>query len=246
MATTKTAPKGDKLTKALKIDYTEEENIWLTRSTTLRLLIGILGMALPILLWLFLAAASHYNIVLDSISHYYYTRANSIFIIIISLMAIFLIVYKGKDPVDFYLSFTAGIFALCVLLFPTSNISESCCQTNFEYSVTFIQSSKFRQTFHYISAGIFLGCLAYMSMFIFTRSKFEKIKDRGRTKNISNGIYIGCGIMMVIAMGIIFSGFMGWIDEAYYNKHHLTYWMEVVAVEFFGFSWLVKGQTIIK
>ncbi|WP_200911865.1 hypothetical protein [Pedobacter sp. Hv1] len=242
----KKTAKGDRLTKALKIDYTEEENIWLTNSATLRRLIGILGMALPLLLWWFLSITSHYNIVLESISHYYYTRAGSIFTIIISLMAIFLIVYKGKDPVDFYLSFAAGIFALCVLLFPTSNITETCCQTNFEYSVTFIQPSKFRHNFHYISAGIFLGCLAYMSLFIFTRSSIKKIKDRGRTKNISNGIYICCGIMMLIAMSIIFSGFLGWIDEAYYTKHHLTYWMEVVAVEFFGLSWLVKGQTIFK
>jgi len=237
---------GNLLTRALNVDYQEKDNIWLTSSATLRMLIGILGMALPLLLWLFLYVASGYATSLESISHYYYTRVGSIFVIIVSLMAIFLIVYKGKEPVDFFLSFTAGIFALCVLLFPTSNITSICGDLDKNYSVTIIPGSLFRERFHYASAGIFLGCLAYMSLFIFTKSNIPEWSMRTTKKKISNIIYILCGIIMTLAMVIIFAGFLGWIPADFYDAHHLTFWMEALAVECFGISWLVKGQTLFK
>jgi hypothetical protein len=45
---------------------------------------------------------------------------------------------------------------------------------------------------------------------------------------------------------IFFGGFLQWIPEDYYKSHQLTFWMETMAVECFGFSWLVKGETIFK
>ncbi len=83
--------------KALKLDYANTNDIWLTDQQTLRKLIGILGMLLPILLWTFVFAVSGRTSELPSISHYYYTRANGVFIIVVSLLAIFLIIYKRAN-----------------------------------------------------------------------------------------------------------------------------------------------------
>src|SRR5690242_193817 len=94
-----------KVEEVLKLDYSKPEEIGLTQQKTLRKLVGVLGMLLPILLGAFLFFVDGHWEPLDSISHYYFTRSNGLFIIIVSLLAIFLMVYKGKDPIDFYISF---------------------------------------------------------------------------------------------------------------------------------------------
>lgn len=232
------------LNTILNLDFKDENSIWLTSSVTLRKIIGILGMALPFLLFVSLYMSSGLTYPLQSISHYYFTRVSSIFVIVISLMAIFLIVYKGKEPVDFYMSLIAGIFALLLVLFPTSNITDICCDINKKYSVTNLTESGFRITLHYISAAIFLLCLSFMSLFLFTRSD-KSPEKRGSKKILRNRIYRICGVLMIIAVLIIFVGGVMYPTE-YYDKHQLTFWMETVAVESFGISWLIKGKTLFK
>jgi hypothetical protein len=234
-----------KLSAFLKVDFSNENDIWLTNAYTLRKLIGILGMCLPVLLYVFLYIDSGLNHPLESISHYYFTRVSSILCIIISLMAVFLIVYKGKSLADYYISSVAGIFAFLVILFPTSNISDICYDVSKRYSVTILSHNDLREKFHYISAAIFLICLAYMSLFLFTKSN-KSPKERGLKKIIRNRIYRVGGVIMIIAILIIFLGFLGIIPIIFYDQNHLTYWMETLAVESFGIAWLIKGETLFK
>lgn len=233
------------LTKAMNIDFRDDEAIWLTNSKTLRKLIGILGMALPLLLFLFLYIDNGMAHPLPSISHYYYTRVSSIFVGILSILGIFLIIYRGKEPVDFFISLVAGIFILCVVCFPTGNLTPICQDPKKLYSVTVLRISAFREGFHYASAGIFLGCLTFMSLFLFTKSN-KKAADRGRKKKIRNRIYRTCGVLMIIAILVIFAGFLKFIPEPFYSDNCLTYWMETLAVESFGFSWLIKGEAMFE
>jgi succinate-acetate transporter protein len=59
--------------------------------------------------------------------------------------------------------------------------------------------------------------------------------------------YTECGVIMIIAMAVIFlGGFCKLIPEDFYQNHQLTFWMEALAVESFGFSWLIKGETLFK
>lgn len=226
----------------LNLNFSEDEKIGLTNQRTLRKLVGISGISLPILLWIFVWADTGYASPMQSISHYYFTRAGSIFCMIVSLLAIFLMVYKGKEPVDFYLSATAGIFALCVILFPTNNITD-CCDGTKSYSVTFLKESNYRVSFHYIAAAVFLLCLAAMSLFIFTKSdKPPALRPPGKVNR--NRIFRICGAIMIIAILVIFlGGFMGLIPQDFYEKNNFTFWMETIAIEAFGVSWLVKGKT---
>jgi hypothetical protein len=236
-----------RLEKALKLDYhSEKDDIWLTSQNTLRKLIGILGMGLPLLLFLVLLIDAHYATPLYSISHYYFTRACGVFLIIVSLLGIFLLIYKGKDPVDFYISTAAGLFALCLLIFPTYNISNNCNDKDYLYSLTILHNSDFRPGLHLVSAAIFLSCLAFMSLFLFTRSD-KSPKDRGRPKRIRNRIYRTCGVIMIIALLVIVANFAFHVFPGnFFSDHHLMFWMETLAVESFGVSWLVKAEVILK
>lgn len=231
-----------RLEKAIKLDYTKnDDRIWLTQQNTLRKLIGILGMMLPVFLWLFLYIDNGHTAVLPSISHYYFTRVSGIFVIIVSLLAIFLLVYKGKDRIDFILSSLAGLSALCVVLFPTGNLAAKCDDIDFPYSVSFLKASLFREGFHYVSAAVFLGCLAAMSWFLFTLSD-KSPSRRGKRKILRNRIYRICAVVMVLALLTAFANFRGWVFEGWYS---CTFWMEAVAIEAFGISWLVKGEVVL-
>ena len=235
----------NKITTAMNVEFTDDNSLWLSDSKTLRKLIGILGMALPLLLFLFLYLDNGLNHPLESISHYYYTRVSSIFMGILSILGIFLIIYKGKQPIDFFISLAAGLFVLCVVSFPTGNIVNSCCDGSKPYAVTVLRISAFREGFHYASAGIFLGCLTYMSLFLFTKSN-KSAEARGSKKRLRNRIYRVCGVLMLIAILVIFAGFLHLIPEPFYREHCLTFWMETLAVESFGFSWLIKGEAMFE
>lgn len=226
----------------LRPDYRQTGDLVLQNQNTLRKFVGILGISLPITMFLFLQIDSGFASVLPSISHYYYTRACGIFLISVSSLAVFLLIYKGEEPIDFYTSSIAGLFALCVLLFPTGNLS---CELRGKFeivSVTTLKKSAFREEFHYFSAAVFLASLAFMSFFLFTKSSLPPSK-RPKAKVFRNRIYRICGVVMLLAMSVIFLGFLNIIPVDYYNEHCLTYWMEVVAVEAFGFSWMVKGNS---
>jgi phosphoglycerol transferase MdoB-like AlkP superfamily enzyme len=230
-----------------KPDFSEKEKdkIWLSEQKSLRKLVGILGMLLPLLLYLFLYLVSGYGKPLESVSHYYFTRSSVIFAIILSLLAIFLLLYKGKEPIDLIISSLAGIFALCVLIFPTTNLAGQCCDEQTGYSITFLkEAGNVRSTFHFISAGIFLACLAYMSLFLFTKSD-KTVSNRSRKKKIRNRIYRVCGVLMILAILVVVAP-ASIIDPVFYKNNHLTFWMETLAVESFGFSWLVKGEFILE
>lgn len=237
----------------LNADFKNENTIWLTSSYTLRKTIGILGMLLPFLIWFFLYLDTGSGKPLESISHYYYTRVSGIFVAVLSVLAIFLIIYKGKKPIDLIISLMAGIAALLVVFFPTGNISEACCinlcsceGTAKTTIVSVLPQSRFREILHFASAGLFLGCLAYMSIFLFTKS--DKPKEiRGKNKKSRNLIYRTCGVAMLFSIAFIFfGGYLEWIPAEVYNTNHLTFWMETLAVESFGFSWLIKGATLLK
>ena len=226
-----------------KIDYADTDNVLLVQQNTLRKLVGVLGVLLPLLLYVFLFIDTHYGKPLESISHYYFTRVCGIFVITVSLLAVFLIVYKGKEKIDFYLSTIAGVFALVLILFPTNNISKN--EESAQYVVTILRESRFRFWLHYAAAGIFFLCLAAMSLFLFTKSNKPK-ELRTKQKNIRNVIYIICGIAMLVAIVTIFAGLVGIIDSPFYFSNHLTFWMETLAVESFGFAWLVKAEVFFK
>lgn len=229
-------------------DFKNTEIISLEKQSTLRWLVGSLGMLLPILLWLILYFNNGLLNPLDSISHYFYTRASSIFIIIVSLLAIFLLVYKGYELIDFILSTIAGICALLLLYFPTDNIDCDPKISDCNYVITHFPDTneEFRSTFHLIMAGLFLGSLALMSIFLFTKKEGDPdgfVLPELKGEKI---IFVICGVLMLLSMLMIATNCFGAFTTDEYNDKNLTFWFEVVALEAFGFSWFVKGDVFEK
>ena len=230
----------------MHLDYNgENQDIWLQSNVTLRKFIGILGMLLPFLLWFFLWIESGEVEVLRSISHYYYTRLDGVFIISISSLALFLIFYTGYKTIDFILSFIAGIAAFILLIFPTDSFIDFYPNPEFSFSNTVLPQNALREWLHFGAAGVFIFILAIMSIFLFTRSDKSK-QQRGLRKIWRNRIYRICGFGMLLAISVIALKALGLIDLDFYKNHKLTFWMEVVALELFGISWLVKAETFLK
>jgi hypothetical protein len=206
----------------------------------LRRWIGILGILLPVVLWIGAIAfgAEWKYHPLPSISHYYYSRMSAVFVIIVSMLAIFLIFYQYRDkegnyPIgDALLSSLAGFAALLLLLFPTNFIKDSGMIGDLEIG-------DFGKAFHFSCAAVFLGCLAIMMIFLFTKT--DKTQPLSRAKKFKKYLYIILGSLMIAAMLVILiGGLFGKIPN--YDMLKLTFWMETVAVMFFGIGWLVKGS----
>lgn len=227
-----------------------KDDIWLQSAKTLSRLIGILGMLLPLLLWLFLLVVNKHYRILPTISHYYFTRSNVIFVIVVSLIAIFLLIYK-KGKGGFFWSTIAAIGALLLLLFPTNPLTESCLGICDTVNIAHIEPNKGRNIFHYISTAVFLGSLAIMSLFVFTRQNKEKLVNQPESCAPSkvkhqNTVYRICGLIMVFSLLSILIGSFNTDVKPIYEANNLTFWLETLAVEAFGFSWLVKGETVFR
>lgn len=168
------------------LHFEEEGKIALKEEKTLRLIVGILGMLLPFLLYFSVAIYSDYYTVMPSISHYYFTRGSFFLHMVVLIFSLILIVYKGYDEGDFWLSSAAGLAGLLLLFFPTDNIEDYLCGKEYLFDlknrppdlvITQMKNSS-TANIHLISAAVFFLSLAIMSIFFFTRSGPEHPKKR--------------------------------------------------------------------
>lgn len=158
----------------------------------------------------------------DSISAtYYYAPTITPFMIILGSSSILLMCYKGYQLIDDIINTLTGIFGLCICLFP-------CFNGGFGKVGTFQVPVEISGWIHNISAALFFILLAYNVLFLFTKSSGEMTKN----KRIRNIIYRVCGIGMLVALVclLIFSG------------HAVTWWVEAIALMFFGIAFLTKAD----
>lgn len=192
----------------------------------LRTLIGILGMLLP---WLSVLVTWSWP---ESISITYYSLyAVGVFMIILGSASMLLISYKGYDLGDDITATVAGIFGLLICLFPTKYPSHPSLTAGI-----FHLKSSVNVIFHCIGAFGFFGTIAYMSCFRFTKSSGEMT----RKKKIRNLIYRICGIGMIVSFLLMLLKFLPT------HPANLVWIVEMIALTFFGISWLVKSGAILK
>lgn len=207
---------------------------------TMRRMIGYLGMALPVLLfvWSVLLTQSHF--LLDSISSYYSTNMHDLFVSILCAVAFFLFNYYGYDKYDFIAFKIASLSALGVAFNPSFVKSPMNPYIHIPPNV-----SELTNTVHYISAAIFFCTLAVVSFFLFTKTGPNKKQPVavGR-KHTRNQVYRVCGLIIfacILCMLVI--GFIP--DEAPFLRWNPVFWVETVALFAFAASWLVKGEVIL-
>src|SRR5262249_19256418 len=64
------------------------------------------------------------------------------------------------------------------------------------------------------------------------------------SKRLRNFIYYGCGSFIGLCLVlIVMLNFLP--GNSWLKPHHPLFWLEVLAIEAFGFAWFVKGGTLI-
>lgn len=190
----------------------------------LRKMLGWLGMLLP---WIVAALYMIFEVgrfeLPNSISATYYeSSCITPFMIILGSAGMLLICYEGYDKLDNIICTLAGIFGICICIFP-------CGIIPIKNVGTFQIPSNISAWLHNVSAFIFFGLLAFNSLFLFTKSSGEMTNEK-KKRNI---IFRVCGVGMLASFLLLIP---------LWNVSFGVWLVEAVALMFFGISWLTKSQ----
>jgi len=189
---------------------------------TLRRVVGVLGVALPVVVAAWGFALCHCLRVQPSISDYYALRTRDAFVGILFTIGWFLFAYRGYERRDDVAGNLACVFALAVALFPNTG-------------------TRVERLVHFGAALALFLVLAYFSLFLFTRTGGAPTNR----KRMRNTVYRACGIAILLCIagiGLSYSVLSTQVFDAF----HPVFWLETVALWAFGLSWFVKGETILK
>jgi hypothetical protein len=190
---------------------------------TLRRMVGGLGIALPFLVVAWGSCLAGKFEIRPSISDYYHTSTGDLFVGILFTIAWFLFAYRGPERKDDIAGDLAAVFALGVALLPHDAPSPW-------------------GTLHFLSAAALFLVLTYFSMALFTKTGGTKAQMTGN-KVIRNRLYTTCGVAMlgcIVAIGI----YKLWLGERTLFGIPPIWLFETLALEAFGISWMVKGETV--
>ncbi|HEY4324290.1 MAG TPA: hypothetical protein VGN20_09895 [Mucilaginibacter sp.] len=225
------------MTKASQNDQSQQQAMVISY-LTIRKAVGYLGFSFPFILALGTWLIGQCSCLEDSVSSYYYTVMGSYFVGALSAVALFLFCYKGYDRVDQILSKAASVFILATAFVPTNSVSP-CLSCN----VYTASPDTFRDTAHFVTSAVFFTIMAYMSIFLFTKS--DPNQQPTKQKLQRNKIYKVCGYLMVIFLLFIPALKIPGIPKVFFN-YRPEFWFEAVVLGAFGFSWLTKGEAILQ
>ncbi|UCH61872.1 MAG: DUF998 domain-containing protein [Fidelibacterota bacterium] len=199
---------------------------------TLRKAVGILGTALPFVL--FLGALIIFRTgVQSSISAYYHTGMGDVYVGTLCVIGLFLFSYKGYPPHDNLAGHLGCVFAVGTALFPAA---PECSPTNCELIIGYV---------HFSIAAFFFFTLIYFSIFLFTKT--DPDKPATKQKGQRNIVYKVCGYIMIICILLVgLYHFLPANVTSPLKKFHPVFWLEAAAIVAFGISWLIKGETLLK
>ena len=210
---------------------TGPDNSLLVSYLVLRRFIGILGIALPFVLAIGTMILER-TAIQSSISDYYHTLMRDVFVGILCAIGVFLFSYKGYEG-DRRAGIFACLMAVGVALFPVAP----------EGSTDSIV--KIVGMLHYLFAAAFFLTLAYFSLRLFTKT--DPLIPPTRRKLQRNIVYRVCGYLILLALALIVVVKM--LPESAgipIKQLAPVFWLEALAVVAFGFSWLTKGEAILK
>lgn len=207
----------------------------------LRQALGILGLALPVLIWI----CNDFELK-SSISHFYYSPSSVIFTGFMITFGIFLIFYPGRDDKtdlisDNLVTTIGGIGAIVTALIPTAFYSDCEKPLNYQIELTdfcgitklttpYMHNNHILGTIHLCSAALFLILMGYMSFARFTK---------GNTSPKMKIFYRLCAVLVWLPLALVGLEFLLNIKCSRYD----VFICECISLGFFGFAWLVKGKT---
>ncbi len=211
--------------------------------TRVRLALGFLGLALPLILIL--------GGILDqprpdlghgriepTISDFYHTTYRDIFVGSLCAIGVFLISYrgypreKGEWINDDWLGTIAGLAAFGLAFFPNEG-GGTVVVSMFQRMV----GIQWAPVLHYSFALIFFLSLAGFCFF-----KFSRTATAWRKRTY---IWCGRGIMLALALtavAVVFKRFIGGPVADFVLDYSLIFWFEALGVWAFAISWIVKSR----
>jgi hypothetical protein len=196
----------------------------------LRKVIGLLGTLLPFTLG-FGAFLLFQDGIQGSISDYYYTHMRGVLVGTLWAIGLILLAYKGHDDADNIAGNFACIFAIGASLLPVAQESAAS------------PAAILIGHFHIAFAALFFLTLIYFCLFLFIKSD-QGNKPIGK-KRTRNRLYRICGYVMAACLLLLF------IHEVLPKEAKSAlkafvpvFWLETIAIQAFGISWLVKGEAI--
>jgi len=194
---------------------------------TLRKIIGIQGIMLPIVLYLG-ALIIFQTDIQSSISSYYYTGMRGWFVGTLFVMGFFLISYNGYARIDHTAGIAGGVFAVCVALFPTTPDSAASSHAQLIGYV------------HLVFAALFFATLIFFSLVLFPKTNKDKKIAPTKRKLQRNIVYKACSYTMCFCISLI----VGYSFLPLLKEYNPVFWLEAIAIVAFGISWLTKGEWI--
>ncbi|HXV60788.1 MAG TPA: DUF998 domain-containing protein [Vicinamibacteria bacterium] len=186
---------------------------------TLRKVVGVLGVLLPLLCLGF----GLYHSLEDSISDYYGTSVRDLFVGILFAIAWFMFTYKGYERKDDLAGDLACFFALGVALFPTTS------------------ARLWIRTVHFVCAAALLLVLSYFSLRLFTKTGGSPTPQKLQR----NKVYRVCGWIMLACIGSILFYYL-FLEESALAALKPVFWLESFALWAFGVSWTIKGEMLLQ
>src|ERR1700757_2017937 len=221
----------------------EENNALVFSYLELRSAIGILGMLLPVILFISCMLEGGVNHLQVSISCCYYTNGGDVFVAIVCLLSAFMFTYKGYDWKDSLLSKLAAVCGLGLVFNPTTP-KEPLSDLTIHLPCLHINKIGPLEI-HLLFAASFFVLLAIMSIVFFTKSEHSKEYIKGTKKETRNRVYKTCGyIMLGCIVVLLFYFAVPGFKKMFPTNFPLIFILETVALWAFGFSWLTKGEAI--
>ncbi len=217
----------------------------------LRRTVGVIGILLALVLRLGVIAFG--RPVPYSVSGYYYSPMRNVLVASLCILGAFLITYNGYDRLDSWITNIAGVAAIGVAFLPTSDPSFSPAWVGqvhpYFAGVAMISlalmSLQFTQTKAAAGTGGQSGWLPVIKRLglalLFRYADPEN--NRTDRKKIRDRIYSWCA--WLILAGVVLAFVQNFWPDSVKAVTQWLFWFEALAIVAFGFSWLVKGETIL-
>ncbi|MGB8214865.1 MAG: hypothetical protein WCE68_15025 [Anaerolineales bacterium] len=202
---------------------------------TLRIAIGVLGVALPFVVALGALLLFHTGLQ-GSISGYYYTRMRNVLVGTLWAIGFFLLAYNGYGRLDSVLSKLACVFAVGISLCPTAPDGAA---TSNQILIGY---------FHLGFAACFFATLIVFCLHLFTKTNTPIPTIRKLQRNTVYRV-CGYGMSVCVFLLLVYSVLQHVLPNASiapFNALDPIFWLEALAIIAFGISWLTKGEAILK
>ena len=209
----------------MALHTTKEEKMYLR----IRNLCGLLGIILPWLALFSAGIADHSETGGEwwwSISATYYLTPALVGVLVPA--CIVLISYIGYDWTDNVLTTLAGLFGLCIVLFPCA-VSWKPAGTHVGFFQLPMEAS---QIIHTVCASLFFVLNAVIAICQFTKHGATMTPQ----KLLRNKVYRICGFGMIGVM-VVFA-----VTRLFRAPGWTVMIIEIILLHLYGFAWLTKGE----